>query len=65
MEDLEPRGCEEDRTQFEVGLLGQADTEGGRERRCMGGGTKGEKVGLSESPMDMGARWSIIVNTGK
>lgn len=38
--------------------LDEGEAVGGRERRWMGGGTKGEKDGLSESPMvrDISAR---------
>jgi hypothetical protein len=41
--------------------VGLADTEGRRERRWIGGGTKGGKVDLSESPMesDVSARCII------
>jgi len=41
------------------------DSEGGRERRWIGGGTKGEKVGLSESPIvrDMSARCIILMTS--
>lgn len=43
-------------------LVVEGEVVGGRERRCMGGGTKGEKDGLSESPMvrDISARCMTV-----
>jgi len=59
--DLEAGDLEEGGREDKKGLLGLADTERGMDRRRIGGGTKGEKVGLSESPVerDMSARCII------